>query len=63
MFSSRSAGTGLLHALTNISPEQEPPIPITRGMGGTENRSGRWMEAKKIPPAVTSLYRIFFYPR
>lgn len=45
----RRAGAGLLHALATVSPEHELPIPITRGMGRTESRSVRWVEAKKSP--------------
>ena len=30
---SRSTEDGLPHAITTVSPEQEPPIPIIRGMG------------------------------
>ena len=58
----RSARAGPLHALTTVSPEQEPPIPITRDMGGTRRPFWTLGGSVKIPPAVTSLHRLR-YPR
>ena len=48
----------LVSFLLGLRTYQQP----CRGMGGTESRSRRLVEARKIPPSATSLPRLG-YPR
>jgi hypothetical protein len=41
---------GQLHAPAALQPEEKPPVPMDRGLGGSQNWSGRGGEEKSLAP-------------